>query len=140
MKNSVLRNTLVVALVISMAGCSLFGSRMQTITIGSDPEGADVIINHERVGQTPLRYQVQRGEDVLVQISKPGYETAFRNTSRNISTLGIIDVVGGVICLLPFVGLFSNAAWEHEPASIGVVLEKKSGQSGEVNENTDLHR
>lgn len=54
MKNAVLRKILIVVLTISMTGCS-FGPRMQTIQVSSEPTGADVIVNSNRVGKTPLQ-------------------------------------------------------------------------------------
>ena len=39
------------------------------------------------------------------------------------STLGILDIVGGAIWLVPFFGLLSSAAYEHDPTEIGITLE-----------------
>lgn len=111
-----------IAAMISLEACSLFGPRMQTITVSSDPLGANVIVNGERVGHTPLRSQVRRGEDLLIEVREPGYSTEYRTTHRTLSTLGIMDVIGGWIFLVPFIGLVSPAAWKHEPATFGFIL------------------
>lgn len=96
---------------------------MQTLTISSDPPGARVLVNGESVGTAPLRVQVRRSEDVLIEVRKAGYQTGCRTSHRSLSTLGIIDVVGGSIILFPFFGLLSSAAWEHEPATHAFSLE-----------------
>lgn len=116
------RSLVALVAACSMVGCSLFGPRMQTIAVSSDPMGASVIMNGERVGNAPVRHQVRRGEDLLIEVRKRGYETQFRNPSRSLSGLGILDVVGGAIILVPFFGLLSSAAWEHEPSTFGVIL------------------
>lgn len=121
--------TLVVCLCV--CACSLFGPRMQTITISSDPEDADVIINGTHVGRTPLRYQVRRNDDLLVEIKKSGYETEYRTSHRTVSTLGTLDIIGGWLVLIPWVGLFSPAAWEHEPAAFGVILSPEDPEQPE---------
>lgn len=108
---------------VHLAACSLSGPRMQTITISSDPEGAKVLVNTESVGTTPLRVQVRRGDDLLIEVKKPGYETAYRKSSRTLSGVGLVDLVGGAILLVPLIGLISPAAWEHEPSSFGVTLD-----------------
>ena len=108
--------------IISLSGCSAFGPRMQTVTVSSEPMGANIIINGARAGQSPLRYQVQRSEDLLIEVRKPGYQTEYRHPHRTLSTLGILDVIGGSILLFPFFGLFSSAAWEHEPSTFGIIL------------------
>jgi hypothetical protein len=105
-----------------LVGCSLFGPRMQTITVSSEPSAAIVIVNGNRVGKTPLRHQVRRGEDLLLEVRKEGYEVYYRSSHRTLSTLGILDVIGGSIILAPFFGLFSAAAWEHEPSTFGLIL------------------
>jgi PEGA domain len=104
-------------------GCSLFGPRSESIGVSSDPPGARVIASGKPVGTTPLHFEAQRGDNLLIEVQKPGYQTQYRTTSRKLSNLGVLDVVGGAIFLLPLVGLLSSAAWEHDPAEIGVTLE-----------------
>jgi len=109
-------------------GCSLFGPRMKTISVSSDPEGARVILNGEPVGTAPLRPRVRRSEDVLIEVREPGYQPGFRTSHRSLSTLGIIDVVGGAVWLVPFFSLLSSAAWEHEPSAYAIILEPEDAQ------------
>ena len=75
------------------------------------------------VGTTPIQFEVHRGDNLFLEIHKPGYQTQYRTSSRRLSTLGILDVVGGAILLLPLIGLISAGAWEHDPAQFGVTLE-----------------
>lgn len=109
-----------------MTGCSLFGPRSESIGVSSDPPGARVIVSGKPMGTTPLHFEVQRGDNLLLEIQKSGYQTQFRTSSRKLSSLGILDVVGGAFFLLPLVGLFSSAAWEHDPAEFGIILEPEN--------------
>ena len=104
-----------IALVPFLPGCSLFGSSMQTIRIDSYPREAEVYVNDEHAGQTPLALQVHRGEEVLIKVMKDGYDMRFITTSRSLSTLGMLDVVGGAAIIIPLIGLLSPAAWRHQP-------------------------
>ena len=106
-----------------MAGCSLFGPRSESIGVSSDPPGARVIASGKPVGTTPLYFEAQRGNNLLIEVQKSGYQTQYRTLSRRMSTLGILDIVGGAIWLVPFFGLLSSAAYEHDPAEIGITLE-----------------
>ena len=106
MKNSILRTILVVALTISMTSCSLAGPKTQMFGINSNPSGADVVINSKSVGKTPVQCQVRRGKDVMIEIKKPGYNTAFLNSSSRLTKYGILDIIGGVVFLFPFFGIF----------------------------------
>jgi len=104
-------------------GCSLFGSWKQTVTVSSDPPEARVILNGASIGTTPLQHEVKRRGDLFLEIQKPGYKSQYRTTSRRLSTLGILDVIGGAIFLLPFLGLISPAAWEQDPSAFGITLD-----------------
>ena len=107
-----------------LSGCSIFGSSTQPFSVSSDPPGANVSINGAAVGTTPLRHEVPRPGDLMVEVQKPGYKTQYRSTSRKLSSLGIVDVVGGAFILLPLFGLLASGAWEQDPSALGITLER----------------
>jgi PEGA domain len=108
---------------VYLSGCSFFGGSSQNFAVSSDPMGATVRINGQEVGVTPLQHQVSRRGDLLVEVGKAGYKSQFRQTSRKLSSLGIVDVIGGAVLLLPLIGLIAPGAWEQDPAAIGFSLE-----------------
>jgi hypothetical protein len=120
---NVFRQITVVLVTVSFSGCSLFAPSMQTIHVTSSPDGAKVIASGRPVGQTPLMFEAHRGENLLIEVRKPGYQTQYRTTSRTLSSIGTVDVVGGFLLLLPLVGLLSSGAWKHDPNNYGFVLE-----------------
>lgn len=122
-KRVVFRVILLAVISCYMAGCSLFSPRSQSIGVSSDPPGARVIASGKPVGTTPLHFEAHRGENLLIEVQKSGYQTQYRTLSRRMNTIGIIDVVGGAIWLVPFFGLLSSGAYEHDPAEIGITLE-----------------
>src|SRR5690606_5793714 len=111
---SLLASALASILAVTTTGCSLFGPRTQVITIRSEPSGAEAFVGGEAVGRTPVQHEVERREDLLIEVRQQGYETAFRRTNRTLSTLGLADLIGGSLILLPFLGLLSPAAWEQD--------------------------
>ena len=117
---------LVTCIAISCPGCSFFGSRIQVIGISSDPSGAEVTINAEYVGKTPLKHQIHRSEVATILVKKAGYHSVTKSTNKIPSTLGAVDMVGGYFCLFPFLGLISGAAWEQSPSTFVVVLKKEA--------------
>ena len=121
-----LRALSLVVTVFLMAGCSLFASRSQSIGVSSSPPGAQVLATGKSMGTTPLHFEVQRGDNLLLEVRKSGYQTQFRTSSKRMSTLGIIDLIGGCIWLVPFFGLLSDAAWEHDPSEVGVTIEPEN--------------
>jgi len=109
--------------LVSFSGCSFFAPSMQTIQITSSPEGAKVRAGGQFVGQTPIQFEAHRSENLLVEVQKEGYQTQYRTTSRSLSTIGIVDVVGGFVFLVPLLGLLSAGAWKHDPDKYGIILE-----------------
>ena len=75
------------------------------------------------VGQTPVQFEAHRGDNLLIEVQKAGYQTQYRTTSRTLSSIGTLDVVGGFVFLLPLFGLLSSGAWKHDPDKYGIILE-----------------
>jgi hypothetical protein len=122
----------IIAIIVAschLAACSFFGPTKEMVVVSSNPAGAQVIATGMLVGTTPMQFEAHRSDNLFLEISKTGYQTQYRTASRRLSTLGILDVFGGVILLLPLIGLLSSGAWEHEPAQFGVSLEPEKGSS-----------
>jgi hypothetical protein len=111
-----------------MTACSIFGGSSQPLSVNSDPPGANVLINGTLAGTTPLQHQVPRRGDVTVEVQKAGYKPQSRTTGRKLSSVGIVDVIGGALFLLPLLGLIAPGAWEQDPGMIGITLEPDNPQ------------
>lgn len=48
--------------------------QLLTLQIKTAPAGADIYVDNEYVGKSPIRIMVDRNSDHLLEISKPGYE------------------------------------------------------------------
>lgn len=113
---------------LNMTACSIFGGSSQPLSVNSDPPGANVLINGTLAGTTPLQHQVPRRGDVTVEVQKAGYKPQSRTTGRKLSSVGIVDVIGGALFLLPLLGLIAPGAWEQDPGMIGITLEPDNPQ------------
>jgi len=120
---TVLNKIISIGVVVSFSGCSFFAPSMQTIHVTSSPPGAKVVAGGKPVGQTPVQFEAHRSENLLMEVQKSGYQTQYRTSSRSLSTMGTLDVVGGFLLLLPLFGLLSSGAWKHDPAQYGFVLD-----------------
>ena len=78
-----------IPMIALTTGCaSIVKGTTQTVPIGSDPEGADIIVNSLNVGTTPAEVELQRKRDHQITISKPGYAPA---------TVPVLKSVGGAV-------------------------------------------
>jgi len=124
----------------NLTGCSIFGGSSQPLMVNSDPPGAHVLLNGTSAGTTPLQHQVSRRGDLTVEMQKPGYKTPFRSTSRKLSSLGILDVIGAVFFLLPLLGLIAPGACEQDPFTIGLPLEPDTTPTPVLDAASEYHR
>ena len=115
-----------------LTGCSLLGSRTQDLKVWSNPNGAEVWVNGNLVGTTPLTCRIRRWDSAEIEIRKDGYEPVSRGTTKSLSGLGITDVVFGSLVVLPYLGLLSGAAWEQTPSEVSVNLTKEPRDAGAV--------
>ncbi len=120
---NVFRQVTVAFVTVSFSGCSIFAPSMQTIQVSSSPDRATVAAEGKPVGETPVQFDAHRGKDLLIEVKKPWYQSQFRTTSRTLSSIGTVDVIGAYFILLPLLGLLSSGAWKHDPESYGFVLE-----------------
>ncbi len=117
---------------LNLTACSIFGGSSQSLTVNSDPPGANVLINGTLAGTTPLQQQVPRRGDLTVEVQKAGYKPQSRMTGRKLSSVGIVDVIGGALFLLPLLGLIAPGAWEQDPGMIGITLEPDNSQPAQA--------
>ena len=90
---------LVVLFAVSTAGCAtLFKQKSRTVNFSSDPAGATIYINGNRMGKTPMPLNLSNKKSVTVTFKKDGYEgrTYIINTKTGTGWV-ILDIVGGFI-------------------------------------------
>ena len=93
---------LIVCLVVSATGCAtLFKSKTAVLQLNSDPEGADVYLNGNRIGRTPLPFKVSHTKPVTISFRKQGYEdkTYIINTKIGAGWI-ILDCFGGFLAVI----------------------------------------
>ncbi|MDO9055276.1 MAG: PEGA domain-containing protein [Sulfuricurvum sp.] len=72
------------ASIAMFSGCAgMFSGETQMLTVKSNPEGANVMVNGMTIGQTPLTAPIVKKKDLLLTLSKDGYKevTTPLNTS-----------------------------------------------------------
>ena len=87
------------AMVFSLVGCAtLFKQKSRTVPFDSDPQGAEIYINGNRMGKTPMPMNLSNLKSVTVTFKKEGYEdkTYIINTKVGAGWV-ILDCLGGLI-------------------------------------------
>ncbi|MCC6547380.1 PEGA domain-containing protein [Candidatus Sumerlaeota bacterium] len=115
--------------LIHTTSCGLIVSGNQTISLNSDPQGAEVKMDGMTQGQTPTSVRVSRRDEPIFTFEKEGYKTVQKSTEREPNTYFILDIIGGVLILVPFIGLLGAGDWDIEPGNISVVMDKKAPET-----------
>ncbi len=115
--------SLVISLLILQSGCSMFAGSRQPFGVTTNMPDAQIFINGEFVGNGNVKTTVNRNQSVSVMAKKDGYYPVTRDIGTKMSTLGILDIIGGCIFLLPFIGLAFPGSQELDQNNISLILQ-----------------
>jgi hypothetical protein len=110
---------------ITQSGCSMVVPGKQRFSVTASETDAKIYVNGEYVGQGNIQTRVRRNNDVSVLVKKEGYIPVSKSIGNDFSITGILDIVGGFIILIPWIGLFFPGARQLEQSNVAVVLEKE---------------
>ncbi len=80
--------------LLCLGGCgTLFSSPSQTVSIQSEPQGVDLYLDGQRVGETPAELEVDRDTfgSKMVMLKKEGYETKQFHLKKTINSVAIFN-------------------------------------------------
>lgn len=125
MKALRIRRVVVTALLMPtlavVPSCSIFQSANQQLTVVPSEEQAEIYINGKSVGTGTTTVKLKRGKDYSV-MAKLGDRAATEKVGRKISGTGVADIVGGILFLFPFIGVFSPGFWDLNPQQLSIAL------------------
>lgn len=106
-----LRIPLVLAvLLLSVSSCAaLFNSGTKGVVFTSEPNGAEVFINGQPYGRTPLSLKLKQKKDYVVMFRRSGFEERSYIVNNHVGAGWVIlDVLGG---LVPVIIDGATGAW-----------------------------
>ena len=103
------------------AGCaSIFKGTSQVVTFTSEPSGAEVLVDGNSMGKTPLTISLKKNQYSTVLVKKAGFETVSRPLGKKYDAIALINVFWD----LSTTDLLTGAVYEYEPNSYHFVMEK----------------
>lgn len=115
-----------VGLAIGVSGCSLGAAKSESINIIPSTPKADVYVDGNLVGTGSQAVMLSRGQAHSVMV-KCGDSAGTGSIDRKISGTGIADIIGGLIILIPFIGLAADGAYDLSPNTLTVAVPDASG-------------
>lgn len=116
--------SLAVAISISVAGCSAFVPKTQTVKAACSEPDATLQINGGLTYTGQAQLEARRDKVFSYACFKPGYYPAQKTVSYSISHTGIADFVGSMIFIIPIVGIFSPGAWDLDEKDVTINMIK----------------
>ena len=91
--------SIVLLTIFSVSSCAtLFGKKLYPLSVNSTPESAEVYVNGERMGMTPLKLELKADKSYSIEFRKEGYKPVTRIVSSKVGTKWIIlDILGGLV-------------------------------------------
>jgi hypothetical protein len=120
---------LAIVLMFVGQGCSLANSGQTNVTLMASHPGADIYVDGNLVGKSPQQISLNSGNEHSV-MAKCGDSAGTGRLDRKLSGTGIADIIGGLLILVPFVGLASDGAYTLEPKTLTVAIPDSSGCDG----------
>ena len=123
----IIRCLTLASVLLTLSGCAtITRGTKDTLVVESDPAGANVSLSNGLTGKTPTSFKLPRKENLVVTISKEGYETLTVNVNSQVSGAGGAGMAGNVL----FGGLIgaavdggSGAMKDLKPNPVKVKLE-----------------
>ena len=115
MPHGLLIAILAAAMLLGPAGCSLFVDSSQHIRIEASDPAARIFVDGQEVGTGSALVPMRRNRTHSVRAEAPDGGVAQGRIRKNISTTGILDIVGGFFFLVPFLGILGPGFWELDP-------------------------
>jgi hypothetical protein len=124
----ILRTTtifLTVALCLSLTSCAtLFKGNSSKVDFNSNPQGAQVYVNGNPMGETPIKLKLESKGNYAIEFRKEGFKTKTFNITNHVGAGWIIlDILCG---LVPVIVDAATGSWyDLDQKNVNAILEKQ---------------
>jgi hypothetical protein len=92
-----------------------------TIKVNTDPEGASVYFNDQKMGTTPLKVKFPRKNNITVKLTKEGYKDKIFLIKQNFNVLSVFSYL--LLYFPILVDYATGAIWWLNPRDVTKSLE-----------------
>ncbi len=103
--------------VVFISGCSFFVPPKQEMRIRAEQPDIEILVNGVVVGKGSMNIELTRGKNHTIT-GRLGDQKRVREINKKVSPVGIVDLVGGFIWLVPWIGVVAPGFWDLEKDSL----------------------
>lgn len=119
-----MRLLIITVALSALSGCSFLMPWNQDLTVTAEPDDARIIINGKTHGEGQVTTSVRRNKPSQILVTHPDYTDTTRRVDKTLSAAGTADLVGGVLIMVPALGLLSPGAWDLDQTHMTIILEQ----------------
>lgn len=114
--------------LLSSSCATLFKGTSQEVSFNSDPQKAEVWVNGNKMGETPLALKLECKKTYTIEFKKEGYETKSYNITNHVGAGWIIlDVLAGLVGVV--VDAATGAWYSLDQKNVNAILEKQQSKN-----------
>ncbi|MFC2164019.1 PEGA domain-containing protein [Acidobacteriota bacterium] len=116
---------LIISLILFLSNCAtLFKGTSEEVNFNSDPQAADVYVNGQNLGKTPVALKLKVNKTYAIEFRKDGYKSMSYNINNSVGAGWVIlDVLAGLIGVI--VDAATGAWYSLDQENVNAVLEKQ---------------
>ena len=107
--------------LLGFGSCSLLVPTTQSVAVTSSEAEAEIYVDGNFVGKGAATVDLRRNKSHTFMAKFDG-RTGMASVGNSVSVTGVLDIVGGVLFLVPFVGLAGAGFYSLDSTEILVVL------------------
>ncbi len=112
---------LLAVLTATAPACSLFVTSRQAVAVTASDPNADIYLDGQYIGTGSATAEVERDKSHSFK-AKLGDRSAVATVGTKISTTGVLDIIGGILWLVPLIGLLGPGFWSLESTTVHIPL------------------
>ena len=116
---------LILCLFLLTSSCAtVFKGNSNKVNFNSNPQGAQIYVNGNYMGDTPIRIKLESNQNYNIEFKKEGYKTKTFNITNHVGVGWIVlDVILG---LVPVIVDAATGSWyELDQKNVNAFLEKQ---------------
>lgn len=119
---------LALGLLLGPGGCSFFVDPRQDVTLEASDPAAKLFVDGREVGTGKAVVSLRKNDSYSVRAELADGRSAGARIRRGVSVIGIVDIVGGVFFLVPFLGLLAPGFWHLDPDYLYLDIPTTGGE------------
>ena len=120
-----IQKLLTYTLMIFLCSCSALNGSQTPLRVQSSESDAQIYVNGDYIGDGSIETLVPRRTYVSVLVKKKGFKTFEQELAYCPGVVGAIDIIGGLIWYVPYIGLFFPGAYVVEQEDLTILMEKE---------------